>query len=239
MPLEWIAINAMLQKIYGAPLTNQALFIPLSQLVAGRTASATLTKVLTPGYSDVTGLRHGYHPCGSFQFLPYSQNSPNHRGHGSCPHRSGLELREHRVYGRSSNATPAKRGPYKRKIQTNGLPQCSCICILVLAVGCARSACARSALGTPPGSLSVLQMALMPVTARTAWKPDFVDYLYLAFNTSTAFSPADLPAGTPAKLMRMVQSMIFIKHNRYPRRSRGEYTSNWSQRRHLDREVPI
>ena len=25
------------------------------------------------------------------------------------------------------------------------------------------------------------------------WSPDFVDYLFLAFNTSTAFSPTDAP----------------------------------------------
>ena len=43
------------------------------------------------------------------------------------------------------------------------------------------------------------------------WTPGFVDYLFLAFNTSTALSPADTAALTrPAKLMMMVQSSISV-----------------------------
>lgn len=41
------------------------------------------------------------------------------------------------------------------------------------------------------------------------WSPNFIDYLFLAFNTSTAFSPTDVPvlARWP-KVMMMVQSLI-------------------------------
>ena len=43
------------------------------------------------------------------------------------------------------------------------------------------------------------------------WSPGFVDYLFLAFNTSTAFSPTDVPVLTRwAKLMMMVQSAISL-----------------------------
>jgi hypothetical protein len=43
------------------------------------------------------------------------------------------------------------------------------------------------------------------------WRPGFVDYLFLAFNTSTAFSPTDSPVLSRwAKLMMMVQSMISL-----------------------------
>ncbi len=41
------------------------------------------------------------------------------------------------------------------------------------------------------------------------WSPGFVDYLFLAFNTSTAFSPTDSPVlSTWAKLLMMVQALI-------------------------------
>ena len=43
------------------------------------------------------------------------------------------------------------------------------------------------------------------------WRPGFVDYLFLAFNTSTAFSPTDVPVLSPwAKGMMMVQSLISL-----------------------------
>jgi hypothetical protein len=42
-----------------------------------------------------------------------------------------------------------------------------------------------------------------------SWSPGFVDYLFLAFNTSTAFSPTDSPVLSPwAKVAMMVQSII-------------------------------
>lgn len=41
------------------------------------------------------------------------------------------------------------------------------------------------------------------------WTPGFVDYLFLAFNTSTAFSPTDSPVLSAwAKLLMMVQALI-------------------------------
>lgn len=43
------------------------------------------------------------------------------------------------------------------------------------------------------------------------WKPGFVDYLFLAFNTSTAFSPTDVPVLSRwAKVMMMTQSSISL-----------------------------
>jgi hypothetical protein len=44
-----------------------------------------------------------------------------------------------------------------------------------------------------------------------SWKPNFVDYLFLAFNTSTAFSPTDTAVLSRwAKLGTMVQSFISL-----------------------------
>jgi len=52
------------------------------------------------------------------------------------------------------------------------------------------------------------------VRARTCeknWRPGFVDYLFLAFNTSTALSPADTGALTRwAKALMMIQSIISL-----------------------------
>jgi hypothetical protein len=43
------------------------------------------------------------------------------------------------------------------------------------------------------------------------WFPNFVDYLFIAFNTSTAFSPTDTPPLTRwAKGLMMVQSIISL-----------------------------
>jgi hypothetical protein len=43
------------------------------------------------------------------------------------------------------------------------------------------------------------------------WNPGFVDYLFLAFNTSTAFSPTDVPVLSRwAKIMMIVQSTISL-----------------------------
>ena len=42
-----------------------------------------------------------------------------------------------------------------------------------------------------------------------SWSPGFVDYLFLAFNTSTAFSPTDSPVlSSWAKLLMMIQALI-------------------------------
>jgi hypothetical protein len=56
----------------------------------------------------------------------------------------------------------------------------------------------------------------MPPEAKTAageeeWQPNFVDYLFLAFNTSTAFSPTDVPVlSRRAKMLMMIQAMISL-----------------------------
>jgi len=43
------------------------------------------------------------------------------------------------------------------------------------------------------------------------WTPRFVDYLFVAFNTSTAFSPTDTPVLSRwAKLLTMLQSVISL-----------------------------
>jgi hypothetical protein len=43
------------------------------------------------------------------------------------------------------------------------------------------------------------------------WSPQFVDYLFVAFNTSTAFSPTDTPVLTRwGKILMMVQSLISL-----------------------------
>ena len=47
--------------------------------------------------------------------------------------------------------------------------------------------------------------------ASRAWSPNFVDYLFLAFCTSTAFSPTDTPVLSRwAKILTMVQSSISL-----------------------------
>lgn len=56
------------------------------------------------------------------------------------------------------------------------------------------------------------QMTLSPRTGKPLqenWNPGFVDYLFLAFNTSTAFSPTDSPVLSRwAKVAMMVQSTV-------------------------------
>jgi hypothetical protein len=43
------------------------------------------------------------------------------------------------------------------------------------------------------------------------WQPHFIDYLFLAFNASTAFSPTDSPVLSPwAKVLMMIQSSIAL-----------------------------
>jgi hypothetical protein len=43
------------------------------------------------------------------------------------------------------------------------------------------------------------------------WRPGFVDYLFLAFTTSTAFSPTDVPVLSHwAKIMMILQSAISL-----------------------------
>jgi len=43
------------------------------------------------------------------------------------------------------------------------------------------------------------------------WQPKFVDYLFLAFNTSTAFSPTDVPVLSRwAKILMMIQALTSL-----------------------------
>jgi uncharacterized membrane protein len=54
------------------------------------------------------------------------------------------------------------------------------------------------------------QMNLGGGTAR-GWSPDFLDYLFLAFNTSTAFSPTDTAfLSRRAKVLMMVQALLSL-----------------------------
>jgi uncharacterized membrane protein len=58
---------------------------------------------------------------------------------------------------------------------------------------------------------SFLFPQMMGPTLDPNWSPQFVDYLFLAFNTSTAFSPTDTGVLTRgAKLAMMVQSLISL-----------------------------
>ena len=43
------------------------------------------------------------------------------------------------------------------------------------------------------------------------WEPEFLDYLYLAFTNSTAFSPTDtLPLSRWVKLVMLLQSVFSL-----------------------------
>jgi hypothetical protein len=68
--------------------------------------------------------------------------------------------------------------------------------------------------GHPSGSFLFPQMTFRDDDVPAEWKgwsPDFVDYLFLAFNTSTAFSPTDVPVLSRwAKLLTMAQSVISL-----------------------------
>jgi hypothetical protein len=60
------------------------------------------------------------------------------------------------------------------------------------------------------GAFLFPQMVLSGKQAHN-WRPGFVDYLFLAFNTSTAFSPTDVPVLSRwAKIMMMVQACISL-----------------------------
>jgi uncharacterized membrane protein len=65
------------------------------------------------------------------------------------------------------------------------------------------------------GAFLFPQMTMSPeqkrVTGETKWSPNFFDYLFLAFNTSTAFSPTDVPVlARWAKILMMLQSVISL-----------------------------
>ena len=65
------------------------------------------------------------------------------------------------------------------------------------------------------GAFLFPQMTLSPRLRKEMgedqWSPHFVDYLFLAFNTSTAFSPTDVPVLSRwAKALMMVQACIAL-----------------------------
>lgn len=69
--------------------------------------------------------------------------------------------------------------------------------------------------GHTDGAFLFPQMTMHPEAKSAAgeneWEPNFVDYLFLAFNTSTAFSPTDVPVLSRwAKILMMVQAMISL-----------------------------
>jgi uncharacterized membrane protein len=69
--------------------------------------------------------------------------------------------------------------------------------------------------GHAQGAFLFPQMTMLPQAKAAAgqemWSPNFVDYLFLAFNTSTAFSPTDTPALERwGKVLMMLQSIISL-----------------------------
>lgn len=56
-----------------------------------------------------------------------------------------------------------------------------------------------------------MQIALSDERPAPPWSPQFLDYLFLAFNTSTAFSPTDTPVLTRwGKALMMIQAAISL-----------------------------
>jgi hypothetical protein len=69
--------------------------------------------------------------------------------------------------------------------------------------------------GHTDGAFLFPQMTMHPeakvAAGEVEWEPNFVDYLFLAFNTSTAFSPTDVPVLSRwAKGLMMVQASISL-----------------------------
>jgi hypothetical protein len=69
--------------------------------------------------------------------------------------------------------------------------------------------------GHTDGAFLFPQMTMDPAAKIAAgeheWEPNFVDYLFLAFNTSTAFSPTDVPVLSRwGKILMMIQALISL-----------------------------
>lgn len=69
--------------------------------------------------------------------------------------------------------------------------------------------------GHPDGAFLFPQMTMdadaKTRAGQTDWSPGFIDYLFLAFNTSTALSPTDTPPLSHwAKVLMMVQALISL-----------------------------
>jgi hypothetical protein len=68
----------------------------------------------------------------------------------------------------------------------------------------------RHLLGYRPTDLAFPQTTLGGDLAK-GWMPNFVDYLFVAFNASTAFSPTDTSVlSSRAKMLMMIQSLLSI-----------------------------
>jgi uncharacterized membrane protein len=66
-----------------------------------------------------------------------------------------------------------------------------------------------------PSAFLFPQMTMLPdikeAAGQSGWSPHFLDYVFLAFNTSTAFSPTDTPVLTRwGKTLMMLQSIISL-----------------------------
>lgn len=62
-----------------------------------------------------------------------------------------------------------------------------------------------------PGAKSAFLFPQMATSCDPGWSPVFIDYLFLAFNTSTAFSPTDTSVLSRwAKILMMLQSLISL-----------------------------
>ncbi len=69
--------------------------------------------------------------------------------------------------------------------------------------------------GHPDGAFLFPQMTMSEEARREAqqqdWSRGFIDYLFLAFNTSTAFSPTDVPVLVGwAKMLMMLQALLSL-----------------------------
>lgn len=69
----------------------------------------------------------------------------------------------------------------------------------------------KRALGTDPDPDFLFPQMTMPDLVPKQWEPAFMDYLYLAFTNSTAFSPTDtLPLSRGAKAAMLLQSALSL-----------------------------
>ena len=69
--------------------------------------------------------------------------------------------------------------------------------------------------GHSEGAILFPQMTMseeaLAAANQTNWSPNFIDYLFFAFNTSTAFSPTDAPVLTRwVKILMMLQSLLSL-----------------------------
>jgi hypothetical protein len=69
--------------------------------------------------------------------------------------------------------------------------------------------------GHANGAFLFPQMTMTEAALKQAgqqdWSPNFVDYLFLAFNTSTAFSPTDVPVlARWGKILMMIQALLSL-----------------------------